>query len=105
MGIADPERTWHLIGSDGTPYASTTPGALGGHRTGLIYGRLDCPSALRALNRGGYADKRVFFADEADAITAGYRPCAVCLPDAYALWKQRRADSLSREGIPDGGRL
>jgi methylphosphotriester-DNA--protein-cysteine methyltransferase len=90
MRIDQPERSWRLVGSDGTPYASTTPGALGGHRTSRIYGRLDCPSALRALGRGGYATKRVFFADEADAIAAGYRPCAVCLADAYALWKQRR---------------
>jgi methylphosphotriester-DNA--protein-cysteine methyltransferase len=32
----------------------------------------------------------VFFADEPAAIAAGYRPCAVCLPAAYAAWAQRR---------------
>ncbi|MBE1556885.1 Ada metal-binding domain-containing protein [Sporosarcina limicola] len=31
--------------------------------------------------------QRVFFADEQTAIAAGYRPCAVCLPEKYALWK------------------
>lgn len=31
--------------------------------------------------------KRVFFADEQTAIAAGYRPCAVCLPDRYRAWK------------------
>jgi methylphosphotriester-DNA--protein-cysteine methyltransferase len=31
----------------------------------------------------------VFFADEATAIGAGYRPCAVCLPAKYATWKAR----------------
>jgi methylphosphotriester-DNA--protein-cysteine methyltransferase len=30
---------------------------------------------------------RVFFADEATAVAAGYRPCAVCMPAAYAEWK------------------
>jgi methylphosphotriester-DNA--protein-cysteine methyltransferase len=33
---------------------------------------------------------RVFFADEQTAIAAGYRPCAVCLPERYAEWKSRR---------------
>lgn len=31
---------------------------------------------------------RVFFADEATAIAAGYRACAVCLPDEHAVWKR-----------------
>jgi methylphosphotriester-DNA--protein-cysteine methyltransferase len=60
---------------------------LGGHRLTKIYGRLDCPSALRAIARGGYVRHRVFFADEAAAIGAGYRPCARCLPDRYKAWK------------------
>jgi methylphosphotriester-DNA--protein-cysteine methyltransferase len=30
----------------------------------------------------------VFFADEATAVAAGYRPCARCLPERYALWKR-----------------
>ena len=34
------------------------------------------PSALRAIDRGRYARHRVFFADEATAVAAGYRPCA-----------------------------
>jgi methylated-DNA-[protein]-cysteine S-methyltransferase len=33
--------------------------------------------------------QRVFFADEDTAIAAGYRPCANCMPDAYARWKER----------------
>ena len=78
-------RVYRLIGADGEPYASAEPGALGGHRRSRIYGRLDCPSALRAIARGGpYASHRVFFASEADAVSAGYRPCAICLPTAYA---------------------
>lgn len=83
-------RTYTLLGRDRRPYQSATPGALGGHRAGRLYGRLDCPSALRAIARGGYVRNRVFFADEATAVAAGYRPCAVCLPDEHARWKAGR---------------
>lgn len=76
-----------LIGRDGKPYESATPGALGGHRKDRIYGTLDCPGAARALARGGYVAQRVFFADEDTAIAAGYRPCAVCMRAAYEAWK------------------
>ncbi|MEU8831515.1 hypothetical protein [Streptomyces sp900116325] len=85
-----PERAYTLLGADGVPYRSTTPGSLGGHRRGRLYGRLDCPSALRALARGHYVARRVFFPDETTAIRAGYRPCAVCLPARYARWKRSR---------------
>ena len=78
-----------LIGSDGRPHESAAPGTLGGHRGSRIYGRLDCPSAVRALANGGYAAHRVFFADQATAVAAGYRPCARCLPDEYRAWKTR----------------
>jgi methylphosphotriester-DNA--protein-cysteine methyltransferase len=79
--------TFRLIGSDGREYESETPGTLGGHRRTRIYGRLDCPGARRWLAAGHYAKHRVFFADEATAIAAGYRPCARCLPDRYAEWR------------------
>ena len=82
--------TYVLLGPDGVPYPSVTPGTFGGSRRGRLYGRLDCPSALRAIARGRYAGQRVFFADEATAVAAGYRPCAVCLPREYA---RRRADT------------
>jgi methylphosphotriester-DNA--protein-cysteine methyltransferase len=78
---------YKLIGSDGEPYESATPGTLGGHKATRIYGCLDCPSALRALAKSGYVKHRVFFADEATAIAAGYRPCARCLPEQYRAWK------------------
>jgi hypothetical protein len=81
-------RAWKLIGPDGKPYDSDRPGTLGGHRGGRIYGRLDCPAALRAIARGGYVMQRVFFLNEEHARSAGYRPCAVCLPAAYAAWRQ-----------------
>ena len=88
-------RTWRLLDAGGRPYRSAAPGRFGGHRRNRLYGRLDCPSARRALARGGYVAERVFFADEATAIAAGYRPCAVCLPDRYAAWKAAR-DLTSR---------
>ncbi|WP_433205859.1 Ada metal-binding domain-containing protein [Nocardia sp. CA-107356] len=76
-----------LTDANDRPYPSPAPGRYGGHRRGKLYGRLDCPSALRALARGHYRAHRVFFADEETAIAAGYRPCAVCLPAAYSAWK------------------
>jgi hypothetical protein len=81
-------RNYRLLGADGQATSSTTPGLLGGNRRSRIYGRLDCPAAQRALDRGGYVAVRVFFADEATAIAAGFRPCAVCMPDAYRRWKE-----------------
>ncbi|MFJ1601960.1 Ada metal-binding domain-containing protein [Streptomyces sp. NPDC088253] len=86
-------RTYTLLGPDGQLCRSGTPGTLGGHLRGRLYGRLDCPSALRAIARGHYVKHRVFFPDEATAIAAGYRPCAVCLPAEYARWKATRESS------------
>jgi methylphosphotriester-DNA--protein-cysteine methyltransferase len=83
-------RTFTLLDATGREFESEHPGALGGHRLTRIYGRLDCPAARRAIRRGGYVAHRVFFADERTAVAAGYRPCAVCLPDAYAAWKAAR---------------
>ena len=71
----------------------TARGTLGGHRRTRIYGRLDCPSALRAIADGGYIKDRVFFADEDQAVAAGYRPCARCMPERYRDWKARRVDA------------
>jgi methylphosphotriester-DNA--protein-cysteine methyltransferase len=76
-----------LLDASGVPYESDVPGTLGGHRRSKIYGRLDCPGALRHIARGGYVRHRVFFADEETAIAAGYRPCANCLPEKYRAWK------------------
>jgi len=79
--------SYRLIGADGVPYASQTPGTLGGHARTRVYGRLNCPVALSWIRRGSAMPHRVFFADEATAIAAGYRPCAVCLPERYAVWR------------------
>lgn len=84
-------RVYRLL-TPGGVVESARPGTLGGNRAAKIYGRLDCPSAKRALARGGYATSRVFFADEATAIACGYRPCVRCLPQQYASWKAERRD-------------
>lgn len=88
--------TWTLLGPNGKPYESRHPGRLGGHRGTRIYGRLDCPAALRAIARGGYVAQRVFFLNERDARAAGFRPCGVCLPVKYRVWKLRKKRSAKR---------
>lgn len=102
------KKTFELLGLDGKPYFSAVPGTFGGHRGGKRYGRLDCRAALQAIARGGYAKHRVFFADEATTIAAGYRPCAVCMPEEYATWKKgqpARARSPTEGMQPCGSTL
>ena len=83
-------KTYKLIGKDGKEYLSEEKGTLGGHRKLKIYGRLDCPSALKYIAKGQYVQYRVFFKNEETAIMAGYRPCGVCMKERYKLWKQGR---------------
>jgi Metal binding domain of Ada len=90
---------YKLIGRDGRPYLSEAPGTLGGHRRTKVYGRLDCPGAALWIAKGHYVKHRVFFADEAIAIAAGYRPCARCLPATYAEWK-RSSGAVRQVGPP-----
>jgi hypothetical protein len=90
---------YKLLGPDGVEYASETPGTLGGNRRLHLYGTLDCPSAERAIAAGGYVRDRVFFADERIALAAGFRPCARCLPAAYAAWKGGRAAKRDRRAV------
>ena len=91
-----PAGAWTLLGPDRKPYASRRPGTLGGHRGTRIFGRLDCPAALRAIARGGYVAHRIFFLNERHARAAGYRPCAVCLPEKYKRWRKKRSAKTSR---------
>lgn len=86
-------QTYTLLGADREPYKSASPGTVGGHMGGRIYGRMDCPAALRAIAKGRYVKNRVFFADEATAIAAGFRPCGACLPEKYAAWKRAREEN------------
>jgi Metal binding domain of Ada len=95
--------SYTLIGRDGKSYTSETPGTLGGHRSNKIYGRLDCPGALRWIAKGHYVKQRVFFADEETARAAGYRPCARCLPERYAEWRRSSATrSRGAAAAPSG---
>lgn len=84
-------KQYKLIGPDGRPYVSDEPGTLGGHKKLKIYGRLDCPSALRYIEKGQYVQHRVFFKDEETAIAAGYRPCGVCMKEAYKKWRESQS--------------
>lgn len=71
--------------TDGELWALLRAGAvaLAGNRRLRIYGRLDCGSGRRMLRAN-----RVFFANEAEARAAGYRPCGHCM--------RRRLDEESR---------
>lgn len=69
---------YKLLYSEGKEYLSEVKGTLGGHRKLKIYGRLDCQSALRYIEKGQYVKYRVFFVDEEIAIAAGYILCAKC---------------------------
>ncbi|MEP6816893.1 MAG: Ada metal-binding domain-containing protein [Marmoricola sp.] len=78
-----------LTSPDGSTYQSETPGEYGGNRKQKVYGRLDCGSARSARKRYPevFLRHRVFFADEAAAIAAGFRPCGMCLREGYQRWK------------------
>ena len=92
-------RIYKLIGPDGWDVISETPGQLGGHRRTGVYGRFDCASALDAIGRGGsYKRHRVFFADEATAISAGYRPCGRCMVAEYRAWKASQQPATQGAG-------
>ena len=83
-------KKFKLTDEHGKIYLSDTPGQLGGHKKLKIYGRLDCPSANRWVEKGKYANFRVFFADEETAIKAGFRPCGICMPQEYKAWKDKQ---------------
>lgn len=82
-------KEYKLIDCNGMEYLSSVPGIIGGNRKLKIYGKLDCPSAKRWIDKGFYKKNRVFFENEETAILAGYRPCAVCMPNEYKEWKKK----------------
>ncbi|WP_411029881.1 Ada metal-binding domain-containing protein [Spongiimicrobium sp. 3-5] len=55
---------------------------LGGNKNLKIYGTLHCRSGKRMKKTN-----RVFFTSEAEAISAGYRPCGHCMRGDYKIWK------------------
>lgn len=88
---AELARTYKLADESENVVESFVPGKLGGHRKLKIYGRLDCTSAARYIKKGQYIKHRVFFKDEATAVRAGYRPCAICMPEEYKRWKKENS--------------
>lgn len=58
---------------------------LGGYQKTRIYGRLDCLSGKRMK-----VEHRVFFKDETEAISNGYRPCGHCMRKRYQQWKANK---------------
>jgi hypothetical protein len=46
-------KTYTLMGADRKSHKSETSGTYGGHRKTKVYGRMDCPTALRAIAKGG----------------------------------------------------
>ena len=86
------QNKYFLTDSANHQFLSSVPGVYGGHKKLKIYGRLDCPSALRYIQQGDYVRNRVFFADQQTAVAAGYRPCARCMPKEYKAWKVKNKD-------------
>jgi hypothetical protein len=96
-GAGPMSRVYKLVDKNGQTFLSRKPGKFGGHRKLKIYGRLDCPSALRFIARGHYVQHRVFFADEATAVAAGYRPLRRLHEGGVQSMEARRLiDLLSR---------
>jgi hypothetical protein len=59
---------------------------LAGNQSLKIYGTLHCKSGKRMK-----IENRVFFTDEHEALTSGFRPCGHCLSEEYRKWKLKRA--------------
>jgi methylphosphotriester-DNA--protein-cysteine methyltransferase len=56
-----------------------------GYKRRKIYGTLKCKSGKRMR-----VANRVFFTSEQEALHAGYRPCARCMPTEYRVWKEEQ---------------
>jgi methylphosphotriester-DNA--protein-cysteine methyltransferase len=55
---------------------------LAGNKKLKIYGTLNCASGKRMK-----VENRVFFKNQEEAISNGYRPCGNCLAAEYKIWK------------------
>jgi hypothetical protein len=77
-----------------------TQGTVGGDGKQRVHGTLPCGAARSAIRRWGeaYTRTRVFVADEATAIAAGFRPRGNCMRKQYAKWKARQQDGSTRSG-------
>ncbi len=84
MAGTEQAKMYTLTDADGGTYHSPVKGVFGGHRGTKVYGLMTCKTAARYVAAGTYQKSRVFFADEAIAVAAGYRPCARCMPGSAA---------------------
>jgi methylphosphotriester-DNA--protein-cysteine methyltransferase len=57
--------------------------AFAGNRLLKIYGLLHCKSGKRMKR-----ENRVFFLQETEAISNGFRPCGHCMREKYLAWKK-----------------
>lgn len=54
-------KLYNLYDNNGKLYKSNIPGLFGEHKKLKIYGELNCPSALRHLEKGQYVKYKNFF--------------------------------------------
>lgn len=64
------------------------PEMICGNMKTKVYGKATCSSTNGHLILNNKTMNRVIFHSEAEAIAAGYRPCAICFPEAYDKWKK-----------------
>jgi methylphosphotriester-DNA--protein-cysteine methyltransferase len=81
-----PHKAFNGFGGRRLLYDSIANGSIlfAGNSALKIYGTLNCGSGKRMK-----PVNRVFFSSEAEAISAGYRPCGSCLKKQYTAWKQK----------------
>ena len=66
------------------------PNVLSGNRRTKVFGKASCSSTGGHLILRKEDCDRVLFDNEAIALSAGFRPCAKCLPESYIEWKKRK---------------
>jgi methylphosphotriester-DNA--protein-cysteine methyltransferase len=58
---------------------------FGGNKRLKIYGKLNCGQGKRMKKQN-----RVFFKNETEARSNGFRPCGHCMKNAYIKWKKNK---------------
>jgi hypothetical protein len=78
-----------LAGCNASAKKSKTYGKIGTYNpsTGIYW--VDCRggrSLVVNTNKDESKSTQVFFRDEKDALSNGFRPCSICFPSLYAEW-------------------
>ncbi len=68
---------------------------LGGNKNLKIYGTISCKSGKRMNMKN-----RVFFENQQEAISNGYRPCGHCMRGRYLEWKARSDQLFDSQATP-----